>query len=411
MKTLGLSRYSLLACCVAIAACSQAPQLSPGRFTPQADGAHERLASPLAYSVVYSFNVAPDGNYPEAGLIDVSGTLYGTTIGGGKFNVGTIFTIAASGGESVFYSFSDRPDAFEPGASLIDVSGTLYGTTYQGGKNGDGTVFSITTGGTEEVLYSFKGGKTDGDGPAAALIDVDGTLYGTTYSGGKYDEGTVFSVTTGGTEKVLHSFGKGSDDGAYPLADLINVKGTLYGTTQYGGASFRGTVFSITTGGREKVLHSFGGGSADGSFPYAGLIDVKGTLYGVTTDGGSFCQPSGGCGTVFSITTGGTEKVLHSFGSGSDGSAPEAALIDVSGTLYGTTALGGVNGDGTVFSITTGGAEVVMHSFAGSPNDGNYPVASLIDVSGTLYGTTEEGGANVCGSPNTGCGTVFSITP
>ena len=112
------------------------------------------------------------------------------------------------------------------------MDGTLYGTTYYGGAHGDGTVFSITPDGTEKVLYSF-GAPPEGDNPHASLIDVDGTFYGTTAGGGADGEGTVFSITPGGTEKVLYSFGA-TPDGHNPQGSLINVDGTLYGTTAGG---------------------------------------------------------------------------------------------------------------------------------------------------------------------------------
>jgi hypothetical protein len=152
---------------------------------------------------------------------------------------------------------------------------------------------------------------------------------------------------------VLHSFGNGTD-GKYPEASLLNVKGTLYGTTQNGGQYGHGiisygTVFSITPSGNEKVLHSFGNGN-DGRYPDASLIDVNRTLYGTTTQGYAG-------GTVFSIKPSGTEKVVHSFAGGLDGQDPFASLSDVNGTLYGTTVLGGQYGTryvsyGTVFSLT-----------------------------------------------------------
>lgn len=161
--------------------------------------------------------------------------------------------------------------------------------------------------------------------------------------------GTVFSVTRSGKEKVLHNFGTGSD-GGFPSASLLEVNGTLYGTTQDGGKYHsNGTVFSITLGGVEKVLHNFGKG-ADGADPAAPLIESKGKLYGTTYVGP--CSPScrQGNGTVFSITTGGTEKVLHSF-TYADGTTPAAALVDVNATLYGTTSFGGAYGWGTVFAL------------------------------------------------------------
>ena len=109
---------------------------------------------------------------------------------------------------------------------------------------------------------------------------MNGTLYGTTSSGGASGCGTVYRISTSGSEKVLYSFASGFD-GCYSIAPLIDVNGILYGTTLSGGASGRGTVFSTSTAGKEKVLYSFAGGS-DGNGPDAALLNVHGTLYGVT---------------------------------------------------------------------------------------------------------------------------------
>ena len=99
---------------------------------------------------------------------------------------------------------------------------------------------------SERVLYSFKGDPDDGAYPYAGLSNVKGTHYGTTYEGGANDYGTVLAITTSGTESVLHSFKGYPHDGAYPYAGLINVKGRLYGTTYEGGANSLGTVFQIS---------------------------------------------------------------------------------------------------------------------------------------------------------------------
>jgi uncharacterized repeat protein (TIGR03803 family) len=98
--------------------------------------------------------------------------------------------------------------------------------------SGFGTLFAISRSGKETVIHNF-GGPPDGANPSADLIDVNGTLYGTTSSGGANNGGTVFAVTASGAETVLHSFG-GSNDGSDPVAGLVSVKGTLYGTTLYG---------------------------------------------------------------------------------------------------------------------------------------------------------------------------------
>jgi uncharacterized repeat protein (TIGR03803 family) len=373
---------------------------SPAGIAPQRALARE------AYQMLHSFGASGDGTNPVAGLVDVKGTLYGTTATGGANNGGTVFAVAKTGEETVLHSFGSSGDGGQPEAGLIDVKGTLYGTTEYGGAHGGGTVFSITTAGKEKIVYSFGFSGTDGVAPFAGLLDVNGTLYGTTQQGGvgycgSATCGTVFSVTTRGAEKVLYSFGQQADDGMYPVAGLIDVKGRLYGTTEYGGAGGCGTVFSVTMGGTQEVLHSFSCGK-DGSEPMAGLIDVTGTLYGTTEAGGEHYG-----GTVFTITTAGIENVAYSF-SGSDGSGPVAGLIDVKGTLYGTTSQGGAYNDGAVFSLTTSGKESVLHSFAEGTNgrafDGADPEAGLIEVSGTLYGTTSKGGAY-------GDGIVFSLRP
>jgi uncharacterized repeat protein (TIGR03803 family) len=316
---------------------------------------------------------------------------------------------------------------------LIYVGGILYGTTSDGGTHyvcdvkgkgrgytPCGTVFGITTSGTERVVHSF-GGRNDGLDQVAPLIEMQGVLYGTTAYGGdrRGSAGTVFSVTPSGREKVLFTFTFAkANNGSVPSAGLLNVGGRLYGTTIYGGARGEyygcagcGTVFRITPRGKERVLFSFGNGP-EGANPGAALIDAGGTLYGTTESGGSYkskCNHYGNCGTVFSVTPSGQEKVLYSFGNGAYGADPRAALIDVGGTLYGTTPTGGAhskseNGCGTVFSITPRGTLRVLHDFCSSSDDGNSPQASLIDVNGTLYGTTASGGAH-------GNGTVFALTP
>jgi len=161
-----------------------------------------------------------------------------------------------------------------------------------------------------------------------------------------------------------------------------------------------------------KLLYSFQGGS-DGANPYSDLIDVRGTLFGTTyAGGGAGCAPSG-CGTVFSVTKQGEESVLYRFKGSSDGARPQAGLIDVDGVFYGTTDFGGgcpSGGNcGTIFSLTPSGGETVLHAFQGGA-DGDDPQSALLDVGGTFYGTTEFGGGTKC-FRNNGCGTSFSITP
>jgi uncharacterized repeat protein (TIGR03803 family) len=389
------------------------PQMLPSNGSLEPSLEHKGSATE---TVLYSFGSHTlDGLNPEAGLIDVKGTLYGATYSGGAHRsgricsrdhgCGTVFSITPSGIETVLYSFIPGGlQGANPPARLTVISSRLYGTTAYGGANecepgyGCGAIFSITTSGAEKVLHRFNG--SNGELPQAGLVYLNGMFYGTTAVGGASGYGTVFSITLTGTYHLLYSFAGGSD-GQDPDAALINVNGKLYGTTSGGGKYGNGTVFSVTTSGSEKVLHSFA--FHEGRFPEAGLTNLNGKLYGTTIAGGH----SGG--VVFSITTTGTEKVLHQFAGGSDGAQPMAELVNVDGTLYGTTELGGgagcgSSGCGTVFSITPSGVETVLHSFAGeSAGDGAYPQAKLVDLNGTIYGTTAGGGTY-------GYGTVFSLT-
>jgi uncharacterized repeat protein (TIGR03803 family) len=366
----------------------------------------ERPRSNDAYEeVIYRFQGDTDGKNPSAGLIDVKGTLYGTTIIGGAHSKGTVYSLTPSGTETVLHSF-DGADGANPESELIHMGGMLYGTTTEGGKHHLGTVFSITPSGKETVLHDFGGSAGDGANPVSGLVNVHGTLYGTTTKGGAHHRGTVFTITSSGTETVVHDFAGSPADGDRPLSGLIyDVFGRLDGTTEYGGSHDRGTVFAITIpSGSETLLHSFNG--RDGARPASRLVysDFDEVLYGTTADGGAHsCGSTAGtgCGTVFAITTAGDGSVVHDFaGPPGDGDFAHSGLIDLGYEFYGTTAFGGADYVGTIFSVSVYGSETVLHSFSGF--DGAYPYAGLIRVGDKLYGTTNGGGTN-------DGGTVFAI--
>src|SRR5271157_830687 len=227
--------------------------------------------------------------------------------------------------ESVLHSFPGSPDGANPYAGLVrDAQGNLYGTTVNGGAQAKGTVFKVDATGNETVLYSFTGAGGDGASPTGLLVrDAQGNLYGTTVFGGASGKGTVFKVDATGNETVLYSVTGAGGDGANPEAGVVqDAQGNLYGTTAYGGAgncsngSFYGcgAVFKVDTTGNETVLYSFTGTGGDGAEP-AGLVrDGQGNLYGTTSAGGDLaCRAPAGCGTVFKVDTTGNETVLYSF--------------------------------------------------------------------------------------------------
>src|SRR5580700_5466770 len=296
------------------------------------------------------------------------------------------------------FEFDGAYGGSDPTAGLIAKGTDFYGTTTVNGLFGNGNVYRLSDG-HEKVLHSFN---YDGHGSNGKLLLLGESLYGTSAGGGARNRGTVFSVRLAGKVNWVHSF-KGSPDGEYPSGPLVDINGALYGTTEYGGNGGAcenytcGTVFKMSTSGSENVIYNFHGG--DGWGPQSGLIKINGLFYGTTKYGG---QP--GNGVVFSLTPAGKEGVVHSFGSKGDGSVPEAALIVYKGKLYGTTSAGGT-GNGTVFEVSTSGAEHVLHDFTGR-TDGSTPLGSLLELNGKLYGTTSEGGATIGGA-----GTVYELTP
>jgi uncharacterized repeat protein (TIGR03803 family) len=333
-----------------------------------------------------------------------------------------------------------------PHARLVQgLDGNLYGTTSGGGDNyeicllGCGTVFKMTPAGklTTQYLFCGKTDCTDGNSPYGGLVQgTDGNFYGTTVGGGAGDAcssgpcGTIFKITAGGTLTTLHSFD--SSDGANPYdydGLVLATNGNFYGTAVNGGAHRRGAVFEVNPTGTLTTLYSFCAltNCADGTAPFAGLVQATGgNFYGTTEFGGVINDDCvNGCGTVFKITPAGTLTTLYSFCSQTncpDGAHPNASLVQADdGNFYGTTPYGGANrnpelcraGCGTVFRLTPEGSLTTIYSFCAQTNcmDGFLPAASLIQATdGNFYGTTQYGGDTGC-IGGADCGTVFKITP
>ena len=300
-----------------------------------------------------------DGSFPQGGLVLADdGFIYGTTYTGGSNGDGTIFRVQpGSGAFQSLYSFGGVTDGANPYAGLVQINGLLYGSTVTGGGNDDGTLFSFSpqvSGAPLSVLHEFTG-LSDGSNPQAAPISGgDGSLYGTAATGGDYQGGTVYRYTPGQGLTTLHAFSLGEPTG--PAANLLLASdGNFYGTTILGGSSNNGAIFSLTPAGSLTTFYSFSGGT-DGATPQSALIQsAGGVFYGTAADGGA-----GGAGTVFSITQTGIFSVLHAFASGADGDLPQSGLIQAgSGSLYGTTYIGGNgfanNGNGTVYRLTFSG--------------------------------------------------------
>jgi uncharacterized repeat protein (TIGR03803 family) len=363
-----------------------------------------------------------NGSGPFAPLVQGSdGNFYGTTVVGGENGMGVVFSLNSAGTMNVLYNFCSQTNCIDgatPWGGLVQTSdGIFYGTTTYGGANNCGTVFSTTTTGTLTTLVSFDCSDSTGGYPySGLLLGSDGNLYGST-SYSAVNGGSVFRLTLSGELTVLHHFCQFSDncvDGIGGASVLIeDASGTLYGSTQAGGGPDNGgTVFKISSDGTETVLHSFCVDSdcSDGSRPNSVILGSDGTIYGTTFGGGNDFA-----GTVFTISPIGEFNTLYLFSSQSQGgdahpSNPYAGLLQGSdGNFYGTTYVSNTSA-GTIYSITPAGAVTLLHNFANS--EGEFLQSPLIQgTDGDFYGTAAMGGDTSCGGPpDFGCGTVFSLT-
>jgi uncharacterized repeat protein (TIGR03803 family) len=376
-------------------------------------------AGAQTYTVIHNFSGQSDGAYPQNDLVqDADGNLYGAAQEGGAFGAGAVYKMDTSGAVTILYSFTNGDDGGFPEAGLFrDIDGTLYGTT-TGGTEGLGTVFKLDTNNVLTTLHTFGGG-ADGAEPEYRLVSINGELYGTTNYGGDSSCkcGTIFKVTKGGRETVLHRFV--GADGAQPQGLIRDSAGNLYGAAATNDNSVGdGTIFKLDPAGVFSVLYTFTSG-ADGGLPQANLIlDANGNIHGVTETGG---DPRCQCGVVFRLDAAGQETVLHTFYNFGGGGQPFATgLLDVGGVLYGTTVSGGDPecNCGVIFQIGRTGQYTVLHRFGGlAAEDGNAPVGGhlILGLDGNLYGASGGGGTGTCsleiGGPNFGCGTVFKYTP
>ena len=273
--------------------------------------------------VIYRFPGGEKGALPSSGLSKFKSVFYGEAAAGGKGDCdtanqpgcGLIYSVTRSGHVKVIYTFAGGTDAGSPSGGLTADKGELYGTSTAGRKDpacgfshGCGTVFKVTPSGKETVLHVFTGKRDDGVLPETGLVLLNGTFYGTTFTGGTYDCGTT-----------AYFFGCG-------------------------------TIFEITPSGAEKTIHNFKGGS-DGRYP-SGLFVVNGVLYGTTSGGGDGCKPYGGCGTFFKMTASGEKTILYSFPGTPDVSGPISPFLYKNGTFYGVSGGGGSHALGTAFAVT-----------------------------------------------------------
>jgi uncharacterized repeat protein (TIGR03803 family) len=378
--------------------------------------------------ILHTFGGDPkDGWNPYGDLArDAAGNLYGTSGVGGLASpscwqfgpnyhqCGTVYKLDPAGNETVLHNFTGGTDGGYPlGGVVLDSQGNLYGTTSLGGHNitNCGTVYKIDPQGNFSVLYTFD--DCSGlNGPGAGLVpDSAGTMYGTTQNGGAYKAGSVFKIDASGNYKLLHSFAGWDGGGGLDSSPLtLDAAGNLYGSMVFQGGDCCGTVFKLGTDGKLIVLYSFTGGY-DGEGPNGHVaVDPQGNVYGATLRGGTIVSMFGidepNPGVAFKISHDRRFRVLHKF-TGTGGSNGGGLVPDGSGNFYGTTTQDGVSATGSagsVYKISPGGKETDLFLFSYGAN-GCLPYGNVIsDSAGNLYGTTITCGVF-------GGGTVYELSP
>jgi len=387
--------------------------------------------------ILHTFTGVPDGSEPAVALLirDPNGNLYGATSGGGDANCpnaggggcGTVYEVAKDGHYTILYSFAGGSgDGAVPVSGVTrDAAGNLFGTT-EGANGAPSTIYEIKNTGGEKILHYFLNFTDGAAANSAPILDAKGNLFGNTMYGGDSSCtyfgpgcGVIYEVKANGTFLVLYTFTSLKQGGQAIGSPVIDSKGNLFGTTQWGG-NFScntevgcGTVYELAHTGKYKVLHKFTGKS-DGMGPGCVIDDGDGSLVGVTGGGGDLSCDSGlGCGTIFRIDKTGKLKTLYKFPPFTENNNGHSCLVhDSKGNLYGTNSMGGTNGSGYLAVLDTAGKYTVLYNFPGANSpQGGIPVGVVLGPNGDFYGVNLFGGDLNCGLNNTGCGTVFKLTP
>jgi uncharacterized repeat protein (TIGR03803 family) len=286
-----------------------------GGGTAAASGTVFKLDPSGNETALYSFAGGLDGSSPYGELLrDAAGNLYGATLTGGRSNCesqgcGTVFKLDTAGRKIVLHNFTGWPydGAFPVGPLIQDAAGNIYGSTIGGGHGNQGTVYRLSSSGAEAILHVFvdngySGARVDGSSPDSGVIsDASGNLYGTTSLGGAFNKGAVFKIDAAGNETLLYSFAGYPTDAAFPSGGLVrDSEGNLYGSGQSGTLGF-GAIFMLDNKHNETLLHNVAGGT-EGAYPVGALIrnSASGSLYGNTQAGGTTGNSGGG--VVFELT-------------------------------------------------------------------------------------------------------------
>jgi uncharacterized repeat protein (TIGR03803 family) len=351
------------------------------------------------FSALYTFDGVTGQNPYSAPTQGRDGNLYGTTVSGGTYGMGTVYREGPGGGQvKVLYNFSG-PDGMNPSGLTLAADGNFYGTA-GGGSFNEGILFRISSSGILTVLYNFTGG-ADGSGPLNGVIKAtNGNFYGENLVGNLLG---IYEYTPSNAVQVIYTFPASVPVGAVPPM-VEGSDGKLYSVNSQGGIFDCGSVTSSTLGGVLIASYSFGTAGVCDGFEKTGwetegsvVQASNGDVYDTNATAGIY-----GFGTIFKISKTVGPSILHSFArSTTDGGNPLAGLVQASdGNFYGVTIGGGANGIGTIYLLRPDGTYSVLYSFSGQNGSAYWPLVQ--HTNGKFYSTTVSGGSN-------GEGTIYSF--
>lgn len=390
-------------------------------------------ASASQLTVELAFTGASGAIPANGNLLVQSGAVYAATFAGGFADLGAIVSVPTSVPASnaptptVLHSFSGADGSHPNGSLVSDAQGNLYGTTANGGAAGLGTVFKLTkpsagVAWSLTTLHSFSG--PDGANPGSGVtLGPDGSIYGTTLSGGAFCGpsgcGTVFKITPAGGFVLEHSFSGPNGNGSGPERNIVlSSTGVMYGTTSGGFGFFSGTLYQISAAGTNELIMGFT--FTNGGVPRGNIVrDSAGNIYGTFWQGESTAnaQPSA---EVFEVTPPSKKLVILAQMPGQ--TTTSGIVRDNAGNIYGTLTgvptppingvLPGGRDNGSVFMLSPKG---IVTTLAALTPDTQGPAGGVVlDSSGNLWGTSSGGGIQCFTAANattSGCGTIFEVTP
>ena len=329
-----------------------------------------------------------------------NGKFYGLTQIGGKYSNGVLFEYDKITGEYlVKVHFNNAGNGSHPYGGLVMASnGKLYGTTYSGGANNKGTLFEYDISTNTLVKKIDFSAYLTGKGPHQIIYTSSGKIYGCTMYGGVNNKGVLFEYNIAANTITKRVDFDGNNKGEKPSSGLFEASnGKLYGMTYYGGTNNMGVLFEYDTTTYTLTKKIDFDGTAKGSHPQSTLMQASnGMLYGTAIDGGT---NNNGVLFKYDITTGVYTKTLD-FSSNISGRVPVGQLIQHSnGKLYGVTFKGGVNNAGVIYEYVISSNTLTIKSEFHSTINGAWPCGYLtLANNGKLYGATNVGGKENLGT-------------